>query len=250
MKVLNPKHRIIYVIDSFTTPNAGTEGQLVTIINGLDDAVFDVQLVVLNDDSSLKTVSLDCTTHSLQGFSVKNPVSWWKLFQLLKSLKLSGLSLIHTFFNDASVVCPPIARMLAVPCIISRRDMGFWYTSAYLWLLKKTNRWVTKAIVNSHAVKEVTHHKENIPLEDIQVIYNGYKSLSNDADLTTIQCAQVAKATGIKLVLVANIRPVKRMQDAVKALSKLVDLDVTLFIAGSGNQSELLALGKRLNVEN
>lgn len=245
---MTEKSLIIYVFDCFNTPNAGSEGQFIALTKGIDRAKYDLHIVLLNPSNILESLALNIPISSLNGFSLKNVRNWYQLYKLLKQLGNARTCILHTFFIDSSMVVPLLNIFLGHKTIISRRDLGYWYTSSYLKVLNFSGKFVHQVIANSHAVKNIVSEKEGIDQSRINVIYNAYK-FSEQSDATPKpNDFSNESSPPINLIIVANIRPVKRIFDAVSALSMLQNTNVTLTVVGGGDPQSLIALADELNV--
>lgn len=241
--------KILLVIDRLTNPHAGTEGQFMLLIQLLMASGLDVRAIVLASSSWIESNKLPCPTNVVGSSSIKSPKTWFCIYSLARALKKNHYDLAHIFFNDASVICPPMFKLAGIKTIISRRDMGFWYNTLYRLLLPITGRCVDLVISNSHAVSDVTGYVEKIPASKRIVIYNGYNRTIDKSQ--TVPELQILKERGAILVgLVANIRPIKRIQDAITALSMLPKgyEQLNLVIIGSGDSKSLVQLAESLNV--
>jgi len=128
--------------------------------------------------------------------------------------------------------------------------MGFWYTPTYLRLLKMTRRFVDGVVVNSQAVGEVTSVKEGYVRDKIHVIYNALSPGSFKPAGDPALGWGYRLPNEIRLVLVANLRAIKRISDAIAALACLreLGLEARLFVVGAGDSSSLTALAEDLEV--
>ncbi|HEX7765005.1 MAG TPA: glycosyltransferase [Cellvibrio sp.] len=243
--------KILLVIDRLTNPHAGTEGQFLLLIHLLQKAGCELRVLILANSEWLNANPLPCTTVIIGSSSIKSPRTWWRVYAQARQAKADGFELAHIFFNDASVVCPPMFALAGIKSIISRRDMGFWYNPIYRLLLPFTGKFVSCALSNSRAVAEVTANVEKIPQAKLRVIYNGFnRALSADSKVTELETLKLSGAAIFGLV--ANIRPIKRMQDAISALSRL-DFGLYnphLVIIGAGDPSDLQGLASNLGVSN
>jgi len=236
---------ILFVIDHFRNPSAGTEGQMLHLINGLDRRRFRPVLLVFRDSEYLQQNGFPCEYHVLGRTRLFSPATWAELWKMARKFRASGVRVAHVFFNDPSVICPPIFRLNGIRTIISRRDMGYWYTPAYRAMLAISGRFVSVAITNSDAVRQVTLKAEPFGLSQVHVVYNGYDAngLTSGlpADLFNLRHEN---PRSLFVGMVANIRPIKRMDDAIKAISMLDDKghDVHLILIGDGDQVELRSL--------
>jgi glycosyltransferase involved in cell wall biosynthesis len=232
--------KILYVIDSYQNPNAGTEGQLFQLIKHLDRELFEPRLLVLQGTEWLKNNTFPCEVDSLGYSSIKSPKTWLFLLKSALKYKREGYKLVHVFFNDASVICPPVFKCIGIKTFISRRDMGYWYNNLYRKILPVTGKCTEGVIVNSKAVGDITSKVEKFTPDKIHVIYNGFvdkKSISG-----VVNEIVEFKQASILFAIVANIRSIKRINDAIEALALLNKYDVKLVIIGGGDPSDLQAL--------
>lgn len=244
------KQKILLVIDKLTNPHAGTEGQFILLIEQLMAAGLDVRAVVLASSDWLSANTLACPLTLVGSASIKQPKTWLRLYRLARSFKRQGFNVAHVFFNDASVVCPPMFKLAGIKTIISRRDMGFWYNRFYRFILPITGRCVDLVVSNSQAVSEVTGIVEKIPAAKRVVIYNGYNRAP--AQLTPVPELHALREQGAVIFgLVANVRPIKRMQDAIVALATLGNgfQCAHLVIIGAGDAEPLRLLAGNLGVQ-
>ncbi|WP_244178310.1 glycosyltransferase [Marinobacter shengliensis] len=249
--------KILYVIDCFESPYAGTEGQLMQLLENLPPDRFDPEVLVLRNSKFVSEGGLPCSFTVLGRSKVLSPLTWISLLRFALCKKAAGYRLCHVFFNDSSILLPPIMAMLGIPTFISRRDMGFWYTSGYLTLLRKTRHFVSHVIANSEAVKGVTIEKEHFEHDEVSIIYNGYPTgksqgfLLSDPEKKLLRNRLGLPAEGRFAILVANLREIKRIGDAISAMSILSDAvpDAQLVLVGAGEQRSYRELALRLGVK-
>ena len=240
---------ILYVIDHFKSPNAGTEGQLYQLIKHLDREQFSPELLVFSNSPWLDKNEFPCPVHVLGHRSLSSLATWWALARFAKSYVSRGGRLAHVFFNDPSIICPPVFYLFGIKTLISRRDMGYWYNSVNKLLLRFTRRFTSGVVANSKAVAEATCKGEGYSLRDVKVIYNGYETeLEKHNPILELE---LIKASGVLIVtLVANIRPIKRINDVLYAMVQLKrkGLDVAFLQIGDGDTTELKALAEELGI--
>ncbi|GAA5218533.1 glycosyltransferase [Corallincola platygyrae] len=237
------KLNIAYLIDTLGNPNAGTEGQFIKLVQGMAERGHNVRVYALRGSGFLASGSLGVEVEILNVTRMASPATFWKMFQLGRQLKRQKTQLVQTFFNDVSVIAPLFLKLAGCRVLISRRDMGFWYSDKLLKLLRWNRRWVDAAVVNSEAVGKQTSTQELIPAKRVHVIYNGYLPPA-EAE------SEVEIPEGPVLGIVANIRPIKRMQDAVSALGALQREfpALQLVIVGAGEPGLLQQQAKELGV--
>ena len=137
--------------------------------------------------------------------------TWWA--------RRSGFQMAHIFFNDSALVFPLLLKLAGLKVIVSRRDLGFWYTRANLVILRFQARFVDAMVANCEAVRNVVVQSERMLSEKVRVIYNGIARRSSAAPMSR-------SAFGIPedadlILVVANLRPLKRIDVAIRALGRL-----------------------------
>jgi glycosyltransferase involved in cell wall biosynthesis len=240
--------KLLFIIDCYKNPYAGTEGQILKLVQNLDKDKFEATFVVFRESEYLRSNDFPIPVDVVNIQRLSSPLSWLKLFSYLLRKKRENYSLAHIFFNDPSMICPLLLKLLGYKIIISRRDMGYWYTWLNLLLLRINTLFVDHVIANSEAVKKITMSKEGYKSDYVAVIYNGYQEsaivdsvVKNDIDFDDSE---------IRIGLVANIRPIKRIADAINAINIIHDTDkkVVLYVVGDGDKSQLLELAETLGI--
>ena len=178
---IEKKTKVLFVIDQISSPYAGTEGQFLNLITNLPADQFLPELLVLRPSTYVESGKMPCKTEVLGASKLFSIKTWLAMFRFARRKKKEGVALCHVFFNDSSVICPPVFSLVGIPTVISRRDMGYWYTGRYLRALRLTARFVRGVVANSEAVKQVTAEKEGYSASRISVIYNGYPVPEGDS---------------------------------------------------------------------
>lgn len=216
--------KIVYIIDYLYGVNGGTERQLYMLINGMVDRGHEVELYVFREtDFTRNIIDFPCPLHCLNIYSLASLTSFRGLLYFRQQMLAKQVDVVHGYFNDVALVLPPLMIGTEIKTYTSRRDMGIWYTPAKLWLLRFFRFTKTRLICNSLAVAKYTQEKEWKPQNSIAVIYNGMESY----DYTKVGDApdwvpkRMDNSRVVNIVLVANIRPVKRIEDLVKAANIL-----------------------------
>ncbi|KAA1175044.1 glycosyltransferase family 4 protein [Marinobacter salinexigens] len=238
--------KLAIIMDQYNNPFAGTESQVLKLVEGLKAVGWDIRFAVFRETGFTRNGDFPVSVDHLGVGSISSPGSWLGVYRYAKTLKREGFGLAHVFFNDASVICPPMMRLAGLRTIISRRDMGFWYNTLYLRALGVTGRFVSAAVCNSQAVADITGKMEHLSPEKLHVIYNGYP----DVEAAPIESNPGKDPLKPIIGLVANLRPIKRIDDLLRACGLLRDrgYNFELTIAGGGNQESYRELAEDLNI--
>lgn len=243
------KQKILFIIDRYISPYAGTEGQLHKLVRYLDRTLYEPHLLVFNTSEYIQSGDFPCPVTVLGQGKLLSPKMWQALHKALHRFAAKDYRIAHIFFNDASLIGPPLLVLHGFKVIISRRDMGFWYTPFYRYWLRINRFFVTKVIANSLAVKMKTSKTEWIPTSRIDVIYNGYEAAQRVGD-TDVLIKKLREGGCMIIGIVANLRPIKRIGDSIEALSRLDKrFDNThLLIVGGGDPAPLASLAAEKGV--
>ncbi|WP_417522101.1 glycosyltransferase family 4 protein [Marinobacter sp.] len=239
--------KLSIIMDQYNNPYAGTESQVLKLISGLVERGWDVRFAVFRGTQYTRNGEFPVEVEELNIRSLSNPESWLKTYHYGRRLKKNGFDLVHVFFNDASVLCPPAMSLAGIKTVISRRDMGFWYNRKYLHALRLTGRFAAVAVCNSRAVADITASSEGIPARKIKVIYNGYPAAKIQKNGPN---AEDEKSDSVVIGVVANLRPIKRIEDLIKATAKLrkAGLRSSLNIVGGGDSTRYENLADELGI--
>lgn len=248
------KIKIFYLIPKIVSPTAGTEKQLISLINGLDRNRFDISLGIFNRTNFylekifkyINIINLDIR----KVFSLK---SIWKLN---KTLKEHNVDILHSYFIDGNIISV-LSNLInnKVFIITSRRDVGYWYTGFYKFLFKYLDKFTDRILVNSETVRTITAHCEKCSLNKIKVI-------PNIVDLESIDCKMELSPPSeylnfiskFKYVvgIVSNLRAVKRIDVFINAAKYVLDqYSKTCFVLiGEGEEhSNLVKQVETLNIK-
>ena len=248
------KIRILYIADQIASVNAGAERQLSQLITNLDRERFEPELIVLRSTAWLREEYYPCPLHSLDLKSIMSFKGLRKFFELRDFIAHGNFHIVQTFFPDSNVIGVLAAHQAGCRVIISsRRDAGFFYNKKLLKATQFANKYVTKFLGNSEiALKEIARI-ENIDPHKTAVIYNGLDS--SRFALSEDKIAEAAKAIhiegGQKVVgIVANLRPVKDIENFIRASAILVKShpNLRLVIIGGGDdqrQSQLEQMAEK-----
>ena len=219
------------------------------VIKQLDKSNFRPILFALRgQESSYLWKSLDCEKYLLGVTSLISYNSLKCLFKTSIILRRRGVALAHSFFFDATVFGVLSSWLAGVPRIISsRRDLGFWYTTTKLSVLKSINHLTDNILVNSKAIEEEVVLKESVARKKIYVIYNGIDlDLVNGNSHAPLPPEFTRYISGrLSVGIVANFnRPVKRVDLFIQAASIVARYrhDVCFLVIGGGDLETKLKL--------
>jgi glycosyltransferase involved in cell wall biosynthesis len=219
------KLRIAFLIDTIDSDKGGTEKQILNIIRRIDSNKFKMTVVCLYESAWIRTNLLPCEVISLgyKGFlKVSFPLV---LTHYLRLLRDRQFDVVQTFFEDSMFVgfLGKIFGFSRHALVISRRDLGLGLDEpAYHKLYKKVKPFILKSVdgiaANAHAIKNYIVRYENIPSEKISVICNGLDIPPAPGETPSLFMEHKAD---LWVGIVANLKPVKRIDLLLHALAKL-----------------------------
>lgn len=250
--------KIMYLADRYPGPQAGTEGQLLQLVQHLDRSRYEPSMTVFRSSAFVEQNRFPCPVRVLGITKLASLRAIFKIVRYVLALRREGYRLVHCFFNDSSMIAPLFLKLFGIRVLVSRRDMGFWYTPRNLAVLRLVGPFVDRYIANSQAVKQFVRQREWVPDEKISVIYNGYDFSADNDNQTKAAATILGVPDGVPVVgIVANLRPIKRMDTLVEAfaLTSKQCSDAYLIIVGDKESKqavdtleELEILARRLGI--
>ncbi len=239
--------KIAFVIDTIQTPAAGTEKQLLMLLNGLDRTQFSPYLICLRNSEWLDKQKFP---FPLIVYNLKRIFSLSFLKHLRKFIHFvqsEQLDIVQMFFVDGNIFGITGARLAGCKNVISsRRNMGDWHNRLHISILRFLRRWTGHYLSNSEAAAAKTVEVEGVLPSRITVIYNGldlqrFQSLSPDKRSKQRREWNIADNETL-IGTVANLRSVKNVASFIRTATQL-DRDfpsLKYVVVGDGNDREKL----------
>jgi glycosyltransferase involved in cell wall biosynthesis len=165
---------------------------------------------------------------------------------------------VHTFFEEAIFVAALAIRgSRARPALLaSRRDLGLgaeepWYHALFPLIRRRIERGCAGIVVNAEAIRRRLVDVDRIPDGLIRVIPNGVTVPPPTSPPPELLAR--APAGSVWAMIAASLRPVKRLDTAIRAVgivhARAPELPVQLAILGEGEERPRLeALARTLGV--
>jgi glycosyltransferase involved in cell wall biosynthesis len=235
--------RVCFLIDELTT--AGTETQLLALIERIDRRRVQPFLCLLRgqDECSRVLEPDDCSVFRLDVGSLRHPATLTKAWQFVRFLRRERIDVVQVYFPESTYVGVPAAWWAGVPRIVrTRNNLGYWMTPWHRFLGRLCNRFTDVLVANCDAARQSVLADGGLSGEQVVVLENG-------VDLARFSISENAARRELRRVgVVANLRPIKGLDNFVRAASVLMNFhpDVTFHIAGEGPlwpELERLAVG-------
>lgn len=247
------KIRICFLIDAVETSRAGTEKQLLELLNRLPEDKYQCYLACFKNTDWVSRQKSKWPVFVVGSNSLKSFRFYLGMYRFGAFLRKEKINIIQVHF-PLSVTAGVIgAKLAGVKKIIScRRDMGFWYTKALIFILRFSNRWVDRFIVNSNEIKGLLQRTENIHPSKITVIHNGIdlpseSIVSINEDFRRKH--EIEKETCVVGIVSNMNRVVKRVDVLLNAASILVGKDKNIFFVVVGEGKYLQDLKQKVQDE-
>lgn len=249
----DPRIKVMYLMDYYYGTTGGTEGQLWELIKSLDRIQFQPCMTVLRPTAYLKHNGFPCPVEIFNIRKLLSLAAIRGLLKISKTIRQSKINIVHILFNDASMIAPLFCKLGGAKVIVSRRDLGLWYTPAKLAALKLSNLFVDRVVANSNAVRENVEKMEGCPSGKVRVIYNGHAyERFHKAPAKAFRESHGIEPNDPIIGIVANLYGMKRHADLIRAFSLVKQKlhNAHLVIAGEGPEEQALReLAKALHLE-
>lgn len=247
------KIKVCYIIDQVTA-GAGTENQLLQLIRHLDHDRVEPTLVTLTDfdpDQLPSHLQPNCPHFGL-GVSGRmlSVAGVWAVLRMARFVMRNRIDIVHTSFLDANLFGVIGGKLGGCEkLVVARRDTGYWHTPGLLFKMRQVNRLADYFLVNAEAIKRVVAEKERFDPARIRVVYNGIFNLpDNSAPKVTRADFGIPKEAPL-VGIVANLRPVKRLDHFLTAAASLKDKNSRFMIVGIGSlKNELLEMAREKGI--
>jgi L-malate glycosyltransferase len=218
---------VLYCIDAMA--RGGTEKQLAALIQHIDPSIVQPHLCTLRP-SETDLNELGCEVLKLSFTSFGSPSILGCVRQLRRFIRKREIDLVHSFFQDSTVMAYLATAGTNVVRVGSFRDMGFWRTPGKVRQLRLVYPRYHGFIANSDMVARHVHEEDHVPLEKIRVIYNGVR-IPDSAD-------RPDPSLPLTVGIVANLnRPIKRVDLFLRAARLVADAlpQARFVIVGDGH---------------
>jgi L-malate glycosyltransferase len=232
--------KVLLALDSFPGPDGGSERQIWILAQELVKRGWTVGFLLLEDSVYLAKEMPDASRYVVGSRRLWSWAFWHGALRTIRRARAEGYSIAHLWFNDCAVALPIPLAMAGFKVVTSRRDLGFWYTHGKLALLRVNASLTSFVVCNASAVATSAAHAERVPLKRIRVISNGVFEAQTHGDPAATRAELGLGADAIVVCIVANLRPLKRVHDAIEALAQIParSPDIHLVVVGETQISE------------
>lgn len=241
--------RIAYLIDFFGG-GGGTENQLAVLINNLDRTRFTPFLYTMRTVPLDNKLTVNCPVQQLNVTSLASLGAIKGINQLKQELQKNRIDILQIYFIDSNILGVIAGKLAGVSrIVISRRDMGWWYSQPRRHVTNLLNYSADYCIANAQAIKDVVSKYETIPKDKIEVIYNGVTPAKlNPATAATREMLGIPESVPI-VGIVANLKAIKRIDRFVRMASQIKNTSAHFLIVGYGSEEqELTDLANSLGI--
>ncbi len=223
--------RVCFLIDNLS--RAGTETQLLALLQAFDRTLVEPYLVMLDGESD-ESRSLEPDHCPVMRLGVKKLFSrraitagrWFARFLRRRNIDVVQIYVLDSFYFGA-----PIARRAGVRRIVRvRNNLGYWLTLRHRMMNRIYRRWVDCNLTNSLQGRAALE-AEGVAASSITVLENG-------VDIERFRVLPPEFNGEIRVGAVANLRQVKCLDRLVRSAADLLRQYPHLHfeIAGEGRQ--------------
>jgi L-malate glycosyltransferase len=255
VNVVANKIKILFLIDAIETDRAGTEGQIIKLIRNMNTEDFECHLGIFKDSEWINQNKNRFNIFLVGTASLRKFDFFKGIVRLYTYLRDNRIEIVNAYFPTSITIGVLISKIAGVKYIVSsRRDMGFWRTIFITEVLKISNKFVTKFLVNSNVVKSNVVFNEYLDSNRIDVIYNGLElPIINENMKSKLRTQLNIEINDYVVGTVANLnREVKRIDVFIQSAKCILDINpkVKFLIVGDGHlRGKHNELAKQLNID-
>ena len=239
--------RILFMIDEMEALTAGgTERQVLQMIRLLQGSEFEPELCVLRGTQWLNEADAGCPIYNADVRTFTRYSGLRALKRLISHMRAGRFSILQTFFVEANLAGPVLAKCARIPVVIgSRRNSNYWMGKGTAALQRFSNGLVTRLQANAEAVKRVVAAQESVTPDKIDVLYNSLdiERFRRNADARAEVRRQIgARPDDIVITNVSALRHPKGMDLFLRSGLKVLasSTSARLLVVGDGPLREEL----------
>jgi len=216
---MTPPIGLAFIIDEVGRATAGTENQVLHMIQRLDPRLFRVHLIVLRPSPSLDPRRIPCPVKPLHVRRLLSLHGVRALFTLRSWLRANHISVVQTFFKDANVLGLLAAALAGVALrLSSRRSLPYEASGRDKLVYRIMDPFIHYYVVNGAGVRDHLIHMEGVAPERIRVFHNLV-----DPRIEAARDERDRRSGGERIVflMVANLRPVKGHPFLIEAVARV-----------------------------
>lgn len=248
--------KVAFIIDAIHSPTAGTEKQLLLLLNALSRDAVEPHLFTLHASRWLENTFKECPWVNLNISALVSLGLPKRIGRFCSILRNHKIDIVQTHFSDSNYVGILAARLSGVKTVIStRRGMPYWQTPLELFRLRLFNRAVDVFVANSRSAADYYGTHERIRSEKMKVICNGINTQDYPIDNETRAAARARLGIDHKtrvVGIVANLRPVKGIDVFLRAAARVISRtgDVRFMVVGEGEaRNELMEFADSMGLQ-
>lgn len=213
------RRKVLFLMDClYGDAGGGSERQFLRLYQECDLIGVDPYVVFLRDEPIHQTIDWRRPPIVLGLRSLGSPVLLRALWCLKKFVTRERIDVVHSWFDDAALLAALLRRLLPrVTFIASQRNIGYAHRWPRSRLLGAALRTADRVAVNAGVVRDHVIRTHGVPRECVRVIANIHSPEirpSEDADRII---ATIRVRHEFVVLVVANLRPIKGIDDLVEA---------------------------------
>ncbi|KAB7622856.1 glycosyltransferase [Alkalilimnicola sp. S0819] len=230
-----PAKRVLFLLDClYQGAGGGSERQFLKLYRHAAEIGIDPYVAFLRTEAVHRQLDWARPPLQLQLKSLRSPALPLVLWRLKRLVSRERIEVLHTLFDDATL-CGGLLKALCpgLRLICSQRNLGHAHSGLRKRLLGAVFRRGEQVVVNARVIAHMLEAEYGVAPQRTRVIPNMYEAAPaarpGGADLHALR-----RRHGMLAVVVANLRPVKGIDDLLAAARQTADLDLGYVLIGDG----------------
>ncbi len=257
------KTKILYIIENVFF--GGGERSFAQIINGLDKEKYEIYVVCMPRGKFVEEIK---NSANILHINLRNMFNLFNICKLTKIMKENNIQIVHSQGGRADFFARLAARKAMISAVVSTvampvegYDVSLFKKVLYVILDRFSERFVSKFIVVSEALRKRLIKIHRVPFEKIVKICNGVE-LDLDTGLRTSDIRNKLKLEfmipedAILIGVIGRLVWQKGLTYFIRAIKQILDdrrqlsADIRFIIVGEGNKRKSLEhTAKKLGIE-
>lgn len=232
--------KIAFLADGlYGNAGGGTERQFLKLCKVLPEHELDIHVFFLKHLDVHDTIAWRKTPHTLGIYSLARLSTLKKVKEFIAILDERNIKVVQTFFDSGAII-GALVKLLRPDILVvgSLRNNGHSHTRLSRIWLGLAFRKLDHTLINASIISEHLNKNLCVDSSKTSVIYNILEPQSEQS-LTALEnkfYTDLKANFRCVFTLVGNLKPLKGIDDLIKAIHQLNDTSIAFCLIGGGNQ--------------
>jgi len=229
---------VLFIVDClYEDAGGGSEKQFLKIHKERESIGIDPQIIFLRENDVHQRINWERSPTHVRLDSLFSGKVWKVIRKIEEVIREEKIAIVQSLFDDSSLVTAIIkARNPSIRFVCTQRNLGHSRGWLRRWIFRHVYRRADVVLANSFGIESVLRDQYAVPIEKIRVIDNMHDVPTLGSCERRAGSANAVQSIAPLIgVVVANLRPVKGVEEMIEACRRLPETSkIKMIVAGEG----------------